>query len=638
MDLALTRKILEDLDPDQAEAVTSTEGPLLVIAGPGSGKTRVITYRFAYIVLANKAKPHEILCLTFTNKAANEMRNRILKLTGASETLNFWIKTFHSLGLSIIKEFYNLLGLNEKFVVYDKEDQLKLIKSIVKKYNFKELSPERIMEIIDDVRYGNQELPDTFGEIIKEITQIYQEEIRKNNAVDFVDLIVLPYKLIKENEEVRSYYKKKWKYMMVDEFQDTDPLQYDFIKTILNENRNICVVGDDDQSIYGWRGANVENIRNFDKDFKDCKIVILKTNYRSTEKIINLSNYISSNMLFRRKDKIIKGTGIEGITPVFIETYDQISEAEIIAKKIHSITKNGYKYKDIAVFYRTNYLSRLLEEALIKNRIPYRIYSGVSFYERAEVKDIISYLRFSVNQNDFISFSRAINIPKRGIGEKSLSKILDFSMRNNKNLLESLEILKENGLKGIDSFLEAINILLDNNKSISTRVKELIEKIDYYHYLSQNYDNYEERIENVEELIRAISDFEESGGRTLEEFINTSILLTNSDEVDEKENCVSLMTLHISKGLEFPVVFIFGAIDGIIPHFKNTYKPSLIDEERRLFYVGVTRAKEILTITSSRFTRIGSIKHSFVSPTRFIDEIPDKYLKIIRLWDISKLT
>ncbi len=633
MDLVLAKNLLKDLDTDQIEAVTSTEGPLLVIAGPGSGKTRVITYRFAYIVLTGKAKPHEILCVTFTNKAANEMKSRILNITGAYETRNWWIKTFHSLGLSIIKEFYEVLGLKNNFVVYDKDDQLNLIKSITKKYNFKELSPEKVMEIIDDFRYKNDEVPDTFGDKIKEITKIYEEEIRKNNAVDFVDLITLPYRLLKNDEEVRNYYRKKWKYLMIDEFQDTDPIQYEFIKTILNPEKNICVVGDDDQSIYGWRGANVENIRNFDKDLKNCKIVILKTNYRSTEEIINLSNYVSSNMTFRRKEKIVKGTGKKGNTPIFIETFDQLEEAKIIAKEIKFLCQNGYNYNDIAIFYRTNYLSRLIEEALIRENIPYKIYSGVSFYERTEVKDIISYIRFSINQNDFVSFSRIINVPKRGIGEITLSKILEFSIKNNKNLLESTLFLKKEGKikPEIESFEKAINILSQNDQKISTRVRKLIEEIDYYTYLSQNYENYEERIENVEELIRAISDFEESGGESIEEFINTSILTTNSDNVDEQKNYVSLMTLHISKGLEFPVVFIFAANEGIIPHFKNTLNPSLLDEERRLFYVGITRAKKNLIITSSRIIRIGSIKHSLVSPSRFIDEIPSNLIKTIRV-------
>lgn len=630
MDSVLAEKILEHLDKDQKEAVISTEGPLLVVAGPGSGKTRVITYRFAYIVLSGKAHPYEILCVTFTNKAANEMRTRITNLTGAYGTQHWWIKTFHSLGLSIVKENYELLGLKNNFVVYDKDDELKLIKEITKRYNFKELSPERIMEIIDDVRYG-YEVVDVFGGTIKELTKIYEEELRKNNAVDFVDLIILPYRLLKHNEEVRKIYQDRWKYIMVDEFQDTDPIQYEFIKLILNEKRNICVVGDDDQSIYGWRGASVENIRNFDKDFKDCKVVILKTNYRSTEEIIRLSNYVSSNMLFRRKEKIIKGTGNNGNVPIFVETFSQDIEAEIIAKEIKLLAKKGYKYRDIAVFYRANYLSRLLEEALIKENIPYKIYSGTSFYERAEVKDILAYLRFFVNKQDFVSFSRIINIPRRGIGDATIAKILDHSTKTGKDLLETtIELKKLGKLKqNISDFIEAIESLKTDD-SITTRVKKLLEKINYYNYLSQTYDNYEERIENIEELIRSISDFEDKGGESIEEFINNSILITNSDMVNDTEDYVSLMTLHVSKGLEFPVVFIFGAIDGIIPHFKNITNPSLLDEERRLFYVGITRAKEKLIITASRITKIGTVKHTIVSPSRFIDEIPGDCIRIVR--------
>lgn len=628
----LVDKILKDLDEDQREAVVSTEGPLLIVAGPGSGKTRVITYRFAYIVLSKRALPTQILCVTFTNKAANEMRTRISNLTGVSDTNAWWIKTFHSLGLSILRENYYLLGLDKNFVVYDKDDQLRLIKNITKKYGFNELSPEKIMEIIDDVRYGYDTI-ETFGEVIRELVKIYEEELRKNNAVDFVDLIALPCKLLKTDKDIREIYQKRWKYLMIDEFQDTDPLQYEFIKLILNEDKNICVVGDDDQSIYGWRGANVENIRNFDKDFKNCKIVVLKTNYRSTEEIIRFSNSVSSNMLFRRKEKKIKGIGTRGDLPVFIETYDQRKEAYIIAKEIKFFVQNGFNYRDIAVFYRTNYLSRILEEVFIEERIPYKVYSGISFYERAEIKDILAYIKFFVNRNDFVSFSRIINVPKRGIGESAVSKIYDYALRTGKDFLSAtLELREKGGIKGeISSFVEAIKILENENIGLASRVKKLIEKIGYYDHLKRVYDNYEERIENVEELIGAIMDFEDNGGKSFEEFVNNSTLMTNSDEVDENLNSVSLMTLHVSKGLEFPIVFIFSAVDGIIPHSRNIHNPSLLDEERRLFYVGITRAKKKLIITASRFVRIGSNKHSFVSPTRFIEEIPPEIIRVVRV-------
>lgn len=632
MEELILDRFLSDLDDEQKEAVVSTEGPVLVIAGPGSGKTRVITYRFAYIVLSRKASPNQILCVTFTNKAANEMRTRISRLTGVEDTGNWWIKTFHSLGLSIVKENYYLMGLSKNFVVYDKDDQLRVIRNIVKKYNFRELSPERVMEIIDDVRYG-YDVVETFGDIIKELVQIYEEELRKNNAVDFVDLIILPYKLLKSDEEIRRIYQNRWKYLMIDEFQDTDPLQYDFIKLILNQDRNICVVGDDDQSIYGWRGASVENIRNFDKDFKNCKVVILKTNYRSTEEIIRVSNSISASMLFRRKEKVIKGIGNKGDIPVFIETYDQRKEAYLIASYIKLFVKDGFKYKDIAVFYRANYLSRILEEVFIQENIPYRVYSGISFYERAEIKDIIAYMKFFVNKYDFVSFSRIINIPKRGIGEVAISRIYDYGVQTGKDFLSAtLDLSRQGIVKGeISSFVEAIEILQDESESISSRVRKLIDKIDYYGYLKRAYDNYEERIENVEELISSIMDFEENGGKSFEDFVNNSAIMTNSDEVDEDLDYVSLMTLHVSKGLEFPVVFIFSAVDGIIPHSKNVHSPSLLDEERRLFYVGITRAKKKLIITSSRFIRIGSIRHNIVSPSRFIDEIPSSFIKIVRV-------
>lgn len=631
MKASLLESLLSDLDQEQKEAVTTTEGPLLVIAGPGSGKTRVITYRFSYIVLTGKALPSEILCVTFTNKAAGEMKSRIVSLTGSKFASNWWIKTFHSLGLSIVKENYQKLGLKENFVVYDSDDQMRLLKSILKKVSFNELSPEKVLDIISEIRYGYNP-SNFFGDSIKELADMYEEELRKNNAVDFTDLIVLPYKLLKKDEEVREMYKNRWKYLMIDEFQDTDPIQYEFIKLILNEHENICVVGDDDQSIYGWRGASVENIRNFDKDFKNCKVVILKTNYRSTDEIISLSNYVASNMMYRRKEKVIRGVGRSDSVPVFIETYDQAMESRIVVEEIENLVSNGYNYNDIAILYRANYLSRILEEDLVRRNIPYRIYSGISFYERIEIKDILAYLKFAINHNDYVSFSRIVNVPRRGVGEVTVNKIIDYSIRNGKDLLQSIEEMMSRGdiKQDLRGFVSSIKALRDDSLSISERVSNLISNIGYYKYLQQTYDNYDERIENVQELLRSIMDFEDSGGKTLEEFINSAALMTNSDEVDEKENCVSLMTLHVSKGLEFPVVFIFGAIDGILPHFKNTHNLSLLDEERRLFYVGITRAKSKLYITSSRYVRVGSMKHSVVSVSRFIDELPSDVIRIRR--------
>lgn len=631
MKTSLLESLLSDLDQDQKEAVTTTEGPLLVIAGPGSGKTRVITYRFSYIILTGKALPSEILCVTFTNKAAGEMKSRIVSLTNSQSASNWWIKTFHSLGLSIVKENYEKLGLKENFVVYDSDDQMRLLKSILKKVSFNELSPEKVLDIINDIRYGHNS-SNFFGDSIKELAKMYDEELRKNNAVDFTDLIILPYKLLKKDEEVREMYRNRWKYLMIDEFQDTDPTQYEFMKLILNENENICVVGDDDQSIYGWRGAKVENIRNFDKDFKNCKVVILRTNYRSTEEIISLSNHVASNMMYRREEKIIKGIGRSDSIPVFIETFDQAREAEIVVDEIENLVSSGYNYNDIAILYRANYLSRILEEELVRRNIPYIIYSGVSFYERIEIKDILAYLKLAINPRDYVSFSRIVNVPKRGVGEVTVSKIIDYSIKNNKDLLQSIEEMTDKGVikQDLKSFVSSVRALADDDLSISERVSNLIGSIEYYKHLQQNYDNYDERIENVEELLRSVMDFEDSGGKTLSEFVDSAVLRTNSDEVDEKKNCVSLMTLHVSKGLEFPVVFIFGAIEGILPHFKNTHNLSLLDEERRLFYVGVTRAKSKLYITSSRYTRVGSVKHYVVSVSRFIDELPDGVVRIRR--------
>ncbi len=618
--------ILKDLDEDQIKAVTTTEGPLLVIAGPGSGKTRVITYRFAYIVLSGKASADEILCVTFTNKAAEEMRNRILSLVGDVKVMTWWIKTFHSFGLSIIRENYKLFGLGPNFVVYDGDDQFRLIRKLVKEYNLDLYSPEILQDHISILDRALRFEETGIKEEVIEFYKIYKKALRENNAVDFGDLIRLPYEELLRNERLRKLYKSRWKYIMIDEFQDTDKVQYEFIKLILNDNRNICVVGDDDQSIYGWRGANVDNIRNFDRDFKDCRVVILRTNYRSTEEIIALSNLVARNMLFRRDGKFIKGTGVRGTPPVIIEARYQDSEAYAVASVIKELVQRGeYSYRDIAVLYRVNYLSRVLEEKFIKMGIPYVVYSGVGFFERIEVKDILAYLKFSINPYDFVSFSRIVNVPRRGIGEVTLRKIFnrasDYGMDY---LLTVKEMLKKGELpKLADEFVNAIEILRDSSISLSERVEKLVDEIGYYDYLETLEGDYYDRIENVEELIRTIAEFERGGEYTdvVLEFLNNAVLKKDSDNIGDDENRVSIMSLHVSKGLEFPVVFIFGVVDGIIPHFRNVHKGHLIDEERRLFYVGITRAKERLFFSYHKYRLEKFGGREFCNISRFLEGV-----------------
>jgi len=616
--------LLKDLDRDQVEAVTATEGPLLVVAGPGSGKTRVITYRFAYIVLSGKASPDEVLCVTFTNKAAEEMRNRIITLIGGDKAKNWWIKTFHSFGLSVIRENYDLFGLGSNFVVYDSDDQLKLIKNLVKEYNFYSISPEQLSDYIS-ILDRSLDLDNTdFKEEVIEFYRLYKKALKQNNAVDFGDLIKLPYEEFSKNHSLREIYKNRWKYMMIDEFQDTDKVQYEFIKLILNERRNICVVGDDDQSIYGWRGASVENIRNFDKDFKDCKVVILKTNYRSTNEIINLSNIIAKDMFFRRSEKVIRGTGVVGSAPIVVEAKYQSDEADIISDMIKKLVDGGeYGYGDIAVLYRVNYLSRVLEEKFLRKKIPYKIYSGVGFFERIEVKDILAYLKFSINPYDFVSFSRIINVPRRGVGEVTLKKISDNALNYDMNYFLTIKEMLKNGElpKSIEDFVKVIDLLKDDSLDFSERVEDMIDEIGYYDYLKTLEGDYLDRVENVEELVRTIEDFEEEGeyNDVIVDFLNNVVLKRDSDEINENSEHVSMMTLHVSKGLEFPVVFIFGVVDGIIPHMRNIGRSNLLDEERRLFYVGVTRAKRRLFLSHHRFRKGKFGDMEFCNISRFLD-------------------
>ncbi len=635
--------ILAPLNEKQREAVLYTEGALLVLAGAGSGKTRVITHRFAYILREKKVKPFNILSVTFTNKAAYEMKERISKLVGY-DLSNVWIRTFHSTGLMILRQNPEYISYPRDFVVYDDNDSKALITSILKELNYSKerFSPSAILNKIASLKDDNinidefkKSIHSNFEEVVSKVYEEYEKRLRKSKAVDFSDLIILPYKILKENQNLLEKYQNLWHYIMIDEFQDTNVSQYELVKLISEKNKNICVVGDDDQSIYSWRGARIKNIYDF-KEKYNAKIIPLEQNYRSTSVILEAANKIVEKIYDRMEKKL--WTDKKGGEKIKLyEAYTDKEEARWVVEKIDNLL-GEYDLKDFAIFYRTNAQSRLLEEELIYKNIPYRVFGGLRFYARKEIKDILSYIKFIVNPQDWASFERLVDIPKRGVGEATINKIRrlydeGFSLLD--ILLNKYEIerINKSVLEALHNLGEIIYDLYQNKENITPAnfVKILLEVIDYKNYLYKNEENPEERWENVEELINSIKIYEGSKkDATIIDYINDITLQSSSDEIgdDEERNYVSLMTIHNAKGLEFPVVFIVGTIDGLIPHSSAITSIHEMNEERRLFYVAITRAKERLFISFSD-TRLsfGEVRECIPSP--FLKDIPDDLIENI---------
>ncbi len=633
--------ILDPLNNKQREAVLHTEGALLVLAGAGSGKTRVITYRFAYLLREKDVKPFNILSVTFTNKAALEMKTRISNLVGY-DLSNAWIRTFHSTGLMILRQNAELISYPRDFIVYDELDSKALLSSILKDLNYskEKFSPQLLLEKISSLKDENisperfqSMISSNFEEVVYKVYDEYEKRLIKSKAVDFSDLIILPAKLLNENLRVLERYQNLWQYIMIDEFQDTNTSQYELIKLLVNENRNICVVGDDDQSIYGWRGANINNIYDF-KDRYDAKIIALEQNYRSTPVILEAANSVVVN-IFGRMPKKLWTENKYGKKIKIYEASTEKDEARWVVEKIDNLL-GEYDYKDIAIFYRTNAQSRIFEEELLFRNIKYKVFGGQKFYARKEIKDVLAYIKFVVNPDDWASFERIIDIPKRGVGEATLTKIRalyddGFSLLDIISSAENLERINRNAVKSLFELSEIIKDLNKNKESLSPAnfVKILIEAIDYENYLLNNEENGKERWENVEELINSIKIYE-SGKKnpTIVEYINDITLQTSADEIgDESErNYVSLMTIHNAKGLEFPVVFVVGVVEGLLPHSSSRMSEGEINEERRLFYVAITRAKEELFISYSKNRmNYGEVIECF--PSSFIRDIPESCME-----------
>lgn len=611
-------EFLEKLNPNQKEAVLHTEGPLLIIAGSGSGKTRVIVYKIFYLIKYKNVSPSNILAVTFTNKAAEEMKKRIDKMLKRKVSKYLWISTFHSSCVRILREYGKINGIPENFTIYDEEEQLSLIKDCLKELNLSErFSPRAILEnilrakdrLIDEISY-ELNAGGYFERIVAKVYYLYQEKLRSNKALDFSDLISETVNLFRNHPDVLSYYQEKFKYILVDEYQDTNFGQYILIKLLAEKHKNITVVGDDDQSIYGWRGADVRNILSFCKEYSpDVTLITLEENYRSTPNILEAANRLIrynserfKKVLFTKKEK--------GEPVVFKILPTGEEEANFVIKTIQQISEErNLSYSDFVVLYRMHAQSRILEEKFIKAGLPYRIIGGVRFYERKEIKDIISYLKLIYNPFDEISCKRIINSPPRGIGKITLKKLEKFSSLKRKSILELLEeeeVLKEFSYRTqerLKKFSQLIKyfIGIKDKVSITELIWEILEKSGYLSYLEE--ENSEEslnRKENLEEFLTVAKEFEDKNKNSnLENFLEHISLVQDIDTYDENFNAVTLMTLHNAKGLEFPVVFIVGMEEGIFPHRKSLYELKELEEERRLCYVGITRAKEMLFLTSA---------------------------------------
>jgi len=621
---------LNGLNKEQKEAVTHIDGPMLVLAGAGSGKTRVLTNRIAYLI-ENGIEPGNILAITFTNKAAKEMKEREIKLIGM-DAYSIQISTFHSLGLRLLKENYSRLGYKNNFVILDSDDTLTVVKKIMKEMN---LNPKfyNAREIRNKISSAKNELmtPSQFSklEFDQNIISVYEKYNKKlviNNSVDFDDLLLLPIKLFKEYPDVLKYYQDKYKYVLIDEYQDTNEAQYIFSKMLCNNHKNIFVVGDNDQAIYAFRGANYKNILNFEKDYPDCKVILLEENYRSTQNILDAANSVIKHNK-QRKDKNLWCNNDIGSKVKYIKTDSDKDECTYVSKTIKELRDNGVSYEDMAILYRTNAQSRLIEEEMLKNGIPYKIVGSFYFYNRKEIKDLLCYLRMINNPDDDVSLLRVINTPKRGIGDKTLDNLANIANINGCSLYEAIDNGKELKFKELIQSMQkkCENVTLTEMVDIVLNDSGLKEDLAADKSLES-----EIRLENLEEFKSITKSYEEEYGViSLTDFLNEISLVSDVSEHQDGNNKVNLMTIHAVKGLEFDNVFVIGMEEGIFPHYNSINEGTMaaIEEERRLCYVAITRAKKNLWMLNAKKRMLfGNTQVNM--PSRFMDEIDSRYLEI----------
>ena len=635
-------ELINGLNDKQKEAVLATDGPCLVIAGAGSGKTKVLTHKIAYDIESG-IKPWNILAITFTNKAANEMKERIEKLIGDAAK-DLWMGTFHSICVRILRRYIDRIGYKTDFVIFDTSDQKTLIKECLKtlKVDDKIFTDRGVLseisngknEMLEPKAYGVKYAGDFRKKTIAEIYELYQRRLRENNAIDFDDIINFTIKILSENPDVLDYYTEKFKYILVDEYQDTNKAQFTLVSLLASKYGNVTAVGDNDQGIYSFRGADISNILNFERDFPGTKIIKLEQNYRCTGNILKAANAVIKHNE-NKYDKKLWTENEEGHLPCIYCGEDEYDEGRYIVEQInHLKTEEYYKNSDFTILYRMNAQSRAIEDILMREGIPYKVIGGLKFYERKEIKDIIAYLRLIHNSADNLSLKRIINEPKRGIGKTSIEQIQEISDKTGNSMYEIIRNAQEYGLTRVFSnsrdFIEQIEYLKSKKDElkISDLIKETLNKTGYTKALeNENSVEAETRIENLEEFLTVAIEFEEeSADNTLAEFLENITLSSDIDGMEDQDDLVTLMTLHSAKGLEFPVVFLVGMEEGIFPGYKSIGEPQALEEERRLFYVGITRAKQYLYLTCAKHRTIfGSTSYNQVS--RFVKEIPEELLE-----------
>ena len=630
---------LKGLNDRQKEAVLHGEGPLLILAGAGSGKTRVLTHRIAYLIEENRIFPGNILAITFTNKAANEMKERIADLLDGNID-DIWMGTFHSICVRILRRDIDKIGFQRSFSIYDRDDQITLMKECIKELNLsKDMYKERsVLATISTLKdsmtppdtYINENYSDFYSKNVGELYALYEKKLKQNNALDFDDLIIKTVELFKANPTILEYYQKKFKYIFVDEYQDTNKIQYQFIRLLSGQNKNICVVGDPDQSIYGWRGADITNIIDFEKDFENATTIRLEQNYRSTQNILNVANYVIKNN-YDRIDKKLWTDNNEGSQVVVENSLDSDEEARFVANKIEEHMKEGYNPSDFAILYRTNAQSRSFEEAFMRRNIPYKLVGGLRFYDRKEIKDIIAYLKLIQNPVDDISLKRIINVPRRGIGNATMEKVEGYASEIGESIynvlldVEQIPGLSTRAKNSLKTFIDMINKFMAMREVMG--IQEFIEEVVYgVGYIKELEDEgsieSQTRLDNIKEFISVAIDFQVANPEgTLEDFLANISLLSDVDKTEDIDNSVTLLTVHSAKGLEFPIVFMVGMEEGLFPISRALESESELEEERRLCYVAITRAEKLLYISFAKIRTIYG-KTNYTLPSRFIDEMP----------------
>ncbi|TES97360.1 DNA helicase PcrA [Patescibacteria group bacterium] len=643
--------LLSELNPKQKDAVLQTEGPVLIIAGAGSGKTRVLTHRLAYLIQEKKASPYEILAVTFTNKAAGEMKKRVYKLLGLpldgrKMGIDPFVSTFHSFCAHLLRREIEKLGYSKNFVIYDQDDQLRLVKKVMKELDIDrgQFNPKSILayisgaknELIEPKKY--QELAnDFFQELTAKVYPVYQEKLKESSALDFDDLIMKTVELFEKYPKVLEKYQNRFRYVLIDEYQDTNHAQYRLVKLLADKHKNICVVGDPDQGIYSWRGANIQNILNFERDYPKAKIVKLEQNYRSTKNILAAAHEIIKRNI-ERKEKKLWTKNRNGAKVFLYEALDERDEGEFILGEVEKfLKKKEFDYSDCVILYRTNAQSRALEEVCLRFNIPYKIVGGISFYERAEIKDILAYLQLILNPNDEVAFERIINVPPRGIGQQTLRKIHQLKRGKGKSFLEllkskdNLNRFKPKQKRALGKFAKLLGKFqkLALKKNVLLLIDEVLNRSGYADYLQDGTEEGEIRFENLQELKTVAKEYQDLKPEdSLRAFLEKVALITDIDHYNENEKALTLMTLHSAKGLEFPVVFIAGMEEGIFPHSRTFFDPSDLEEERRLCYVGVTRAKKHLYLICAQKRALwGDIQVN--SRSRFLADVPEELISYI---------